>query len=43
MVSGIARLASVQGLLAVVSEVTFLASDEGLLAVASWLARLGER
>jgi len=43
MASGIARLASDLGLLAMASWVARLASDEGLLAVASCLARLGER
>jgi len=43
MASGIARLASDQGLLAMASWVARLVSDEGLLAAASCLARLGER
>ena len=43
MASGVARLASDQGLLDMASWVARLASDEGLLATASCLARLGER
>jgi len=43
MASGIACLASIQGLLAVASWVARLASDERLLVVVSCLARLGER